>query len=213
MRDLFGEPGVLANGVDIAGVDEVGRGPLAGPVVAGAVILDPARRIKGLKDSKELDPDERGELAALIRERAISWALGRAEVAEIDRINILRATLVAMRRAVGALAADVRVAYIDGNMAPLLPDCAAVTVVGGDATVPAISAASIIAKVARDEEMVAASAHYPGYGFECHKGYATASHLAALRDLGPTPLHRRSFAPVEQAHARQTLLFAAVTPS
>ena len=134
------------------------------------------------------------------------------EVAEIDRINILRATLVAMRRAVEALVADVRVAYIDGNMAPALPDCAAVTVVGGDATVPAISAASIIAKVARDEEMVAASSRYPGYGFECHKGYATASHLAALRELGPTPLHRRSFAPVERAHAQQTQLFADVTP-
>ncbi|MYD96419.1 MAG: ribonuclease HII [Gammaproteobacteria bacterium] len=212
MRDLFGERGVLANGVDIAGVDEVGRGPLAGPVVAGAVVLDPAHRIKGLKDSKELDPNEREELAALIRERAIAWALGRAEVAEIDRINILRATLVAMRRAVEALTADVRVAYIDGNTAPMLPDCAAVTVVGGDATVPAISAASIIAKVARDEEMIAASASYPGYGFECHKGYATASHLAALRELGPTPLHRRSFAPVEDACARQTQLFADVTP-
>lgn len=212
MRDLFGEPGELTNGVDIAGVDEVGRGPLAGPVVAGAVILDPTRRVKGLKDSKELDPNEREELAALIRERAIAWALGRAEAAEIDRINILRATLVAMRRAVEALVTDVRVAYIDGNMAPALPDCAAVTVVGGDATVPAISAASIIAKVARDEEMVAESARYPGYGFECHKGYATASHLAALRDLGPTPLHRRSFAPVEDAYTRQTQLFADVTP-
>ena len=212
MRDLFGELGVLANGVDIAGVDEVGRGPLAGPVVAGAVILDPAHRIKGLKDSKELGADEREELAVLIRERAIAWALGRAEVVEIDRINILRATLVAMRRAVEALTTDVRVAYIDGNTAPMLPHCAAVTVVGGDATVPAISAASIIAKVARDEEMIAASARFPGYGFECHKGYATTSHLAALRELGPTPLHRRSFAPVEDAHARQTQLFADVTP-
>lgn len=211
MRDLFGEPGESADGVDIAGVDEVGRGPLAGPVVAGAVVLDPARRIEGLKDSKELGPDEREKLAALIRKRAVAWALGRAEVAEIDRINILRATLVAMRRAVEALAADVRVAYIDGNMAPVLPDCAAVTVVGGDATVPAISAASIIAKVARDEEMVAASERFPGYGFECHKGYATPAHLAALRDLGPTPLHRRSFAPVDAARARQAMLFEEMT--
>ena len=206
MRDLFGEPGVGANGVDVAGVDEVGRGPLAGPVVAGAVVLDPGRRIEGLKDSKELKPERREELAAAIRDRARAWALGRAEVAEIDRINILRATLVAMRRAVDALAAEVRVAYVDGNMAPALDGCATVTVVGGDAKVPAISAASIIAKVARDAEMIAAAERFPGYGFESHKGYATAVHLAALSRLGPTPLHRRSFAPVGDAD-RQPALF------
>ena len=205
MRDLFGELKLGADGIDVAGVDEVGRGPLAGPVVAGAVVLDPARRIKGLKDSKELEPDQREELAEAIREHAMAWALGRAEVVEIDRINILRATLVAMRRAVDALAADVRVAYIDGNMAPSLDGCATVTVVGGDAKVPAISAASIIAKVARDAEMVAAAARYPGYGFESHKGYATTVHLAALRKLGPTPLHRRSFAPVGDAAGQPTL--------
>ena len=205
MRDLFGEPGGGANGVDVAGVDEVGRGPLAGPVVAGAVILDPARKIEGLRDSKELAPDQREELAAAIRECAAAWALGRAEVVEIDRINILRATLVAMRRAVDALAADVRVAYIDGNMAPSIDGCATVTVIGGDAKVPAISAASIIAKVARDAEMVAVAERYPGYGFECHKGYATTRHLAALRELGPTPLHRRSFAPVADADAQPAL--------
>ena len=199
MRDLFGEPGVVANGIDIVGVDEVGRGPLAGPVVAGAVVLGPAHGIKGLRDSKELSPDRREELAASIRDKALAWALGRAEVAEIDRINILRATLVAMRRAVEGLTAEVRIAYIDGNMAPALPCCATVTVIGGDAKVPAISAASIIAKVARDAEMVAAAKRFPGYGFECHKGYATAFHLAALRRLGPTPIHRRSFAPVDQA--------------
>ena len=206
MRDLFGEPDAGANGIEVAGVDEVGRGPLAGPVVAGAVVLDPARKIKGLKDSKELSPNQREELAAVIRDRATAWALGRAEVVEIDRINILRATLVAMRRAVDALAADVRVAYIDGNIAPSIDGCATVAVVGGDAKVPAISAASIIAKVARDAEMVAAAARFPGYGFECHKGYATAVHLAALKKLGPTPLHRRSFAPVGEA-ARQPTLF------
>ena len=205
MRDLFGEPGVGPNGIDVAGVDEVGRGPLAGPVVAGAVVLDPGRMIKGLKDSKELKPRQREELAASIRDGAIAWALGRADVDEIDRINILRATLVAMRRAVYALAADVRVAYIDGNMAPEIAGCATVTVIGGDAKVPAISAASIVAKVARDAEMVAAADRFPGYGFECHKGYATTRHLAALRELGPTPLHRRSFAPVGEADAQQAL--------
>lgn len=205
MRDLFGEPSTGANGIDVAGVDEVGRGPLAGPVVAGAVILDPTRQIKGLKDSKELTPDKREELAAQIRDSAAAWALGRAEVVEIDRINILRATLIAMRRAVDALAADVRVAYIDGNMAPSIDGCATVTVIGGDAKVPAISAASIIAKVARDAEMVAEAERFPGYGFECHKGYATARHLAALQELGPTPLHRRSFAPVAGADAQPAL--------
>ena len=205
MRDLFGEPSASANGIDVAGVDEVGRGPLAGPVVAGAVILDPTRQIKGLKDSKELTPEKREELAAQIRDRATAWALGRAEVVEIDRINILRATLVAMRRAVDALAADVRVAYIDGNIAPCIDGCATVTVIGGDAKVPAISAASIIAKVARDAEMVAVAQRYPGYGFECHKGYATTRHLAALQELGPTPLHRRSFAPVADADAQPAL--------
>ncbi|MCY3837804.1 MAG: ribonuclease HII [Gammaproteobacteria bacterium] len=205
MRDLFGEPDACANGIDVAGVDEVGRGPLAGPVVAGAVVLDPARKIKGLKDSKELTPDHREELAAAIRDRASAWALGRAEVVEIDRINILRATLVAMRRAIDALAPDVRVAYIDGNVAPSIGGCATVTVIGGDARVPSISAASIIAKVARDAEMVAAAARFPGYGFECHKGYATAMHLAALKKLGPTPLHRRSFAPVGDAGMQATL--------
>ncbi len=201
----------MFEGAHVAGVDEVGRGPLAGPVVAGAVVLDPARPIEGLRDSKELTAARRAELAAEIRERAHAWALGRAEVAEIDRINILRAALVAMRRAVEGLPLGVRVAYIDGNIAPTLP-CTSVAVVGGDATVPAISAASIIAKVARDEEMAAAATRYPGYGFECHKGYATAEHLDSLRRLGPTPLHRRTFAPVAVAAGdvdapRQTTLW------
>ena len=201
----------MFEGAHVAGVDEVGRGPLAGPVVAGAVVLDPARPIEGLRDSKELTAARRDELAAEIRERAHAWALGRAEVAEIDRINILRAALVAMRRAVEGLPLGVRVAYIDGNIAPTLA-CASVAVVGGDATVPAISAASIIAKVARDAEMAAAARRYPGYGFECHKGYATAAHLDSLRRLGPTPLHRRTFAPVALAAGdvdadRQTTLW------
>ena len=201
MRDLHGERDAPAHGGNVAGVDEAGRGPLAGAVVAGAVVLDPARPVSGLRDSKRLAASRREELAALIRERAIAWAVGRAEAAEIDRINILRATLAAMRRAVEGLAVDVRVAYIDGNAAPSLRGCATVTVIGGDAKIPAISAASIVAKVARDAEMVAAARTYPGYGFERHKGYATAEHLAALRRLGPTPLHRLSFAPV----ARQAI--------
>lgn len=181
----------------MAGVDEAGRGPLAGPVIAGAVVLDPARPIAGLKDSKALPATEREALAAAIRERAVAWALGRADVGEIDQRNILRASLAAMRRAVDALGIAVRVAYVDGNIAPVL-SCAAVAVVGGDAKVPAISAASIVAKVARDAEMVAVARQYPRYGFDCHKGYATARHLAALRRFGPTPLHRRSFAPVAE---------------
>ena len=199
MDDLLGAVRP-AEGEHVAGVDEVGRGPLAGPVFAAAVVLHPERPIAGLRDSKALTATQREELAAHIRERAFAWALGRAEVQEIDRINILRASLVAMRRAVDALAADVRLVYVDGNIAPALA-CPTVAVVGGDAKVPAISAASIVAKVARDAEMRAASQRYPGYGFERHKGYATPSHLAALRRLGPTPLHRRSFAPVRDEQA------------
>ena len=199
MDDLLGAVRP-AEGEHVAGVDEVGRGPLAGPVFAAAVVLHPERPIAGLRDSKALTATQREELAARIRERAFAWALGRAEVQEIDRINILRASLVAMRRAVDALAADVRLVYVDGNIAPALA-CPTVAVVGGDAKVPAISAASIVAKVARDAEMRTASQCYPGYGFERHKGYATPSHLAALRRLGPSPLHRRSFAPVRDEQA------------
>ena len=197
MLDLIGAA-EAEQGLHVAGVDEVGRGPLAGPVIAGAVVLDPAQPIDGLRDSKVLSAAARETLAAEIRVKAVAWAIGRADVAEIDRINILRATLVAMRRAVQALEAPVRVAYIDGNVAPTLP-CVAVPVIGGDARVPAISAASIVAKVTRDAEMVAAAQRFPGYGFEGHKGYATAAHLAALERLGPTSLHRRSFAPVRDA--------------
>ena len=199
MDDLLGAVRP-AEGEHVAGVDEVGRGPLAGPVFAAAVVLHPERPIAGLRDSKALTATQREELAARIRQRAFAWALGRAEVQEIDRINILRASLVAMRRAVDALTADVRLVYVDGNIAPALA-CPTVAVVGGDAKVPAISAASIIAKVARDAEMRTASQRYPGYGFERHKGYATPSHLAALRRLGPSPLHRSSFAPVRDEQA------------
>ncbi len=191
----MGERNAVAEGADVVGVDEVGRGPLAGPVVAGAVVLHPDRPVAGLRDSKALSAARREELAALIRARAVAWAIGRAEVAEIDRINILRAALVAMRRAVEQLPVRLRVAYVDGNIPPALA-CPTVAVVAGDDLVPAISAASIIAKVARDAEMTDAAKRYPGYGFDEHKGYATAGHLCALRRLGPCPLHRKTFAPV-----------------
>ncbi|MCC7413035.1 MAG: ribonuclease HII [Gammaproteobacteria bacterium] len=181
----------------VAGVDEVGRGPLAGPVVAAAVVLDPRRIIAGLRDSKALSARRREDLAARIEQEALAWALGRAEVEEIDAINILQATLLAMRRAVEALAVVPVLALVDGPHCPSLV-CPARAVIGGDATQPAISAASIIAKVARDREMVALEARYPGYGFAAHKGYPTAAHLQALARLGVTPAHRRSFAPVRR---------------
>ncbi len=179
----------------VAGVDEVGRGPLAGPVVTAAVILDPARPIAGLRDSKALAPARREALAALIRERALAWALGRAEVEEIDAHNILQATLLAMARAVLALPVAPDRLLVDGNQSPRVP-WPVETVVKGDALVPAISAASILAKVARDAEMVELDARYPGYGLAGHKGYPTREHLEALARLGPSPIHRRSFAPV-----------------
>lgn len=179
----------------IAGVDEVGRGPLAGPVIAAAVILDPQRPIAGLADSKQLSASRRTRLDVEIRAAAIAYALGRAEVEEIDRINILQASLLAMQRAVAALAVAPTHALIDGNRCPELP-CTAEAIVGGDSRVAAISAASIIAKVARDNEMSALDAVVPGYGFAVHKGYPTAAHIEALQRLGPSPHHRRSFAPV-----------------
>lgn len=181
----------------VAGVDEVGRGPLAGPVVAAAVILDPERPIDGLADSKTLTPARREALADIIRERALAWALGRAEHEEIDRINILQASLLAMRRAVLDLAQSPDFALIDGNRCPELP-CPAQAVVKGDSTVAAISAASILAKVTRDAEMTQLDTIYPGYGFASHKGYPTKTHLAALASLGVTPIHRRSFGPVKK---------------
>jgi ribonuclease HII len=189
---LSGDDGAVAL---VAGVDEVGRGPLAGPVVTAAVILDPRRPIAGLRDSKVLSPGRREALAGLIRERALAWALGRAEVEEIDRINILRAALLAMARAVAALPVRPARVLVDGDRCPDLP-CPAQAVVGGDASVPAVAAASILAKVARDQEMVALDARYPGYGLARHKGYPTREHLDALARLGPSPVHRRSFAPV-----------------
>ncbi|MBI3574270.1 MAG: ribonuclease HII [Gammaproteobacteria bacterium] len=181
----------------IAGVDEVGRGPLAGPVVAAAVILDPMQPIHGLADSKALTPARREALALQIQARALAWALGAAGVEEIDRLNILQATLLAMRRAVEALPVYPELVLVDGNRPPAL-HCAVRTVVGGDATIPAISAASILAKVARDRTMTELDAVYPGYGFARHKGYPTAEHIQALGRLGATPEHRLSFAPVRR---------------
>ena len=181
----------------VAGVDEVGRGPLAGPVVAAAVILDPERPIEGLADSKKLSEKRRDALDPVIRERALCWALGRAEPEEIDRINILQASLLAMQRAVAALAIRPGLALVDGNKAPQLP-CPVRTIVGGDASEPAISAASIIAKVRRDREMAELDARYPGYGLAKHKGYPTRQHLEALQLLGVSEIHRRSFGPVKR---------------
>lgn len=181
----------------IAGVDEAGRGPLAGPVVAAAVILNPAKPIEGLADSKTLAPTRREALALQIQTQALAWALGTAGVEEIDRLNILQAALLAMRRAVEALPVYPELVLVDGNQPPIL-HCTVRTVVRGDATIPAISAASILAKVARDRTMVALDAAYPGYGFSRHKGYPTAEHIQALGHLGATPEHRLSFAPVRR---------------
>jgi len=182
----------------IAGIDEAGRGPLAGPVFAAAVILDPARTIDGLRDSKALSPRRREMLAALVRERALAWAVARADVEEIDTLDILRATLLAMRRAVAALSVAPTQALVDGNHCPALP-CPVRAIVKGDRDVAAISAASILAKTERDALLIELDASYPGYGFARNKGYGTADHLAALARHGPCPIHRRSFAPVAQA--------------
>ena len=179
----------------LAGVDEVGRGPLAGPVVAAAVILDPARPISGLADSKALTEKRREALSIEIREKALAWALGRAEVEEIDALNILQASLLAMQRAVAALSIAPEYAVVDGNRLPKLL-CPAQAIIKGDQTVSAISAASIIAKVARDGEMVMLDEHYPGYGLALHKGYPTKAHVQALDVLGVSAIHRRSFGPV-----------------
>jgi ribonuclease HII len=187
----------------LAGVDEAGRGPLAGPVVAAAVILNPRRRIRGLADSKVLEPEERERLAVLIRERAIAWSVAWADREEIDAINILQASLLAMRRALLGLHVCPDAIQFDGNICPslagLLPECPAVAVVDGDALVPAISAASILAKTFRDAWMRRFDELYPHYGFASHKGYGTPQHHEALDRHGTCPLHRRSFAPVQWA--------------
>jgi len=195
----------LAGPAVSAGVDEVGRGPLAGPVVAGAVILDNRVPIAGLKDSKRLSANQREALAMKIRQCALAYGVGRAEVEEIDELNILRASHLAMQRAVAALLIEPEVIYVDGNLLPRFA-IPAVAVVKGDTRVPEISAAAIIAKVARDREMVELARRFPGYGMEKHKGYATAEHLAALDRLGSCALHRKSFRPVRLASLRERTL-------
>ena len=186
----------------IAGVDEAGRGPLAGPVSVAAVILDPDRPIDGLNDSKQLSEAAREALFPLIRERALAWRIEFVEREEIDRLNILQATLTGMRRALEALSPAADLARIDGNRLPKDLPCAAEALVGGDALEPAIMAASILAKVARDARMRELHAQWPQYGFDRHKGYPSPTHLAALREHGPCPEHRRSYAPVREALAR-----------
>lgn len=192
--DLFGTLAPLP--AIIAGVDEAGRGPLAGAVYAAAVILDPDRPVDGLADSKVLKAEQREALAVQIRAQALAWFVASASVQEIDSLNILRATMLAMQRAVAGLAMAPELAMVDGNQAPKLR-CAVQTVIKGDALVPAISAASILAKTARDAELLRLHALYPQYGFDQHKGYGTPQHLSLLREHGPCPEHRRSFAPIK----------------
>jgi ribonuclease HII len=187
----------------VAGVDEAGRGPLAGPVVAAAVILDPKRRIRGLADSKALTPEERERLAPIIRERCIAWAVAWADRDEIDALNILGATFLAMRRALLRLPVCPTHIQVDGNQLPCLEDlrlgCSVEAIVEGDASISAISAASILAKTHRDAMMERLDGCYPGFKLAIHKGYGTPAHLAALREQDPSPLHRRSFNPVRVA--------------
>ena len=182
----------------IAGVDEAGRGPLAGPVVAAAVIFHPDERLRGLRDSKLLTPEARRELAVKIRERAVAWAVGESAVGEIDALNIHHATLLAMKRAIDSLSTKPEVVWIDGLHCPAI-DYPARAIVDGDRLIASIAAASILAKTTRDAMLVELDRAYPDYGFARHKGYGTAEHLAALRRLGPCPAHRRHYARVSQA--------------
>jgi ribonuclease HII len=193
----------------LCGVDEAGRGPLAGPVVAAAVILHPHRPIEGLADSKTLTPARRERLARVIRDQAWAWATASSSVEEIDRLNILQATLLAMERAVAQLSLRPSLILVDGNRLPRFaryPQMPARAVVRGDATIAAISAASILAKTERDAEMCRLHREAPEYGLDRHKGYGTAQHLSALARLGPAHFHRTSFAPVRQARTRQAIL-------
>ena len=197
-------PLILYRGNYLAGVDEVGRGPLAGDVVTAAVILHPERKIEGLADSKKLSERRREQLYAEICDKAVAFAIARCSVEEIDRLNILQASLLAMHRAVDALPVAAEFVVVDGNHLPKwrYPSQA---IVQGDARVPAIAAASILAKVTRDRELVAFDEQYPGYGLARHKGYPTREHLQAIRTLGVTPIHRKSFAPVEEILLQQGL--------
>jgi ribonuclease HII len=198
-----GEGGSNVGGLLVAGIDEAGRGPLAGPVVAAAVILGPAWTWPGLRDSKQLTAPRREAAAARVRAEALDWALGIASSEEIDRLNILQATLLAMGRAYAGLRHAPALVEVDGNRLPSLPGHHGElrAVIGGDRQCPAISAASILAKVHRDALMLDLHATFPGYGFDGHKGYPTAAHTAALQQLGPCPAHRLSFAPVRAALA------------
>jgi len=190
-------------GWKLAGVDEVGRGPLAGPVVTAAVILHPDRPIQGLTDSKAISEKKREALFPEIQEKAAAWAIGRCEPQEIDRWNIYQATMIAMERAVEALDIDPEHILVDGNRCPNWR-WASTAVVKGDLRVEAISAASILAKVSRDREMISLDSQYPGYGLAVHKGYPTPAHLDALGLLGASPIHRRSFRPVREAGEART---------
>jgi ribonuclease HII len=190
----------------VCGVDEAGRGPLAGAVFAACVVLDPQRPIRGLADSKALTPQQRETLGRIIRERAHAWAVASASVEEIDRLNILQAALLAMQRAVVRLGLTPDEVLVDGNRCPRL-DYPARAIVKGDATVPAISAASILAKTARDAAMLELHAVRPEYGFDRHKGYPTPEHLAALKRHGVSPFHRRSFGPVRAMLSQAPLPF------
>lgn len=187
----------------IAGVDEAGRGPLAGPVVVAAVILDPSRPIRGLADSKSLTAARRNELASQIRERSMAWSIVAVDVDEIDLINILQASLLGMSRALRALVLAPSLALIDGNRLPRDLPCPGRAIIGGDASEQSISAASILAKTERDRLLVDLDRHYPVYGFAKHKGYPTNAHIAALNEYGPCPHHRRSYAPVRVALAHR----------
>lgn len=189
--DLFFDPASALT----AGVDEAGRGPLAGPVVAAAVILDPNNPIEGLADSKKLTAKKREALEPLIKERALAWCVAEASVAEIDEINILQATMLAMQRAVAGLQVQPEFVQVDGNRIPKLPMMAE-AIVKGDAKVQAISAASILAKTHRDAYMMEQAKKYPGYGFENHMGYGTAEHIKAVETLGVLPIHRKTFKPI-----------------
>lgn len=205
-----GHGGSVIDGASlVAGVDEAGRGPLAGAVVAAAVILDPARPVSGINDSKKLTALRRESLAVAIKADALAWAIAWASPTEIDELNILHASLLAMSRAVRALPVAAAHALIDGNRCPDGLGCSSEAVIGGDGSVESIGAASILAKVARDADMVELHGRYPAYGFDRHKGYPTPDHLAALRRHGPTPEHRRSFGPVKELVLQPDLPFTA----
>ena len=198
MGDLFNDAMLEESADLIAGVDEAGRGPLAGPVVAAAVILDPMRPINGLRDSKKLTEASRERLAAEIKERALDWSVAHATVEEIDELNILQATMLAMKRAISGLTVRPSLVLVDGNRVPRI-DLPVNAIIQGDDKIAAISAASIIAKTTRDHWLEELDERYPEYGFAKHKGYGPKEHLDALANSGPWPVHRKSFGPVKQA--------------